>query len=212
MIARLVICPSKEVRVKMIEEDLKKNDLTQNHPDTLYFPTGEKLGIAEAGKIRKHFSLKPYSAGGRMAVLEDAAEITIEAQNALLKTIEELPKEAILLLGASSDANLLPTILSRCEIINLKNTNNNILETTDKYIKDMEELLNSSIEERFVYVEKLKDREEFLKALVGCFHRHLPDYPKFTAQLLQAERWAKQNVNIRAILEYLMLEMPPKKC
>ncbi|MBU1031473.1 hypothetical protein KKE03_00910, partial [Patescibacteria group bacterium] len=73
---------------------------------------------------------------------------------------------------------------------------------------------------RFKYIEKLKDREEFLHAMIQYFRNQMfqissdrginetiKDYLK---ELLQAERWAKQNVNIRAILEYLMLSMPSK--
>ncbi|MBI2337891.1 hypothetical protein HYU95_01795 [Candidatus Daviesbacteria bacterium] len=216
MIARLLICPD----VTKIKEEIQKtlaSHLTSGnvkHPDLLYIKTGEKLGIAEARKIKEHFSLKPYSAKGRAAVLEDTSEMTIEAQNALLKTIEELPENAILILGASSASNLLPTILSRCEIINFEARSYDTLEYHNKYIKDLDKLLNSSYEERFEYIEKLKEKEEFLHFLVFAFRetllntKPLTKIKNFLDELLQAEQWCKQNVNIRAILEYLMLVMP----
>ena len=53
--------------------------------------------------------------------------------------------------------------------------------------------------------------DEFLKNLVSYFHRNLTSNTKnkeFIKNLLTAEEWANQNVNIRAILEYLMLVMP----
>ncbi|MBI2330362.1 hypothetical protein HYU94_03150 [Candidatus Daviesbacteria bacterium] len=205
MIARLLICPD----VAKIKEEiaLHLEGVKLNHPDVLYFKVGEKLGIAEARKIKEHFSLKPYSAKGRSVIIEDASVMTVEAQNALLKTIEELPKEAILIFGTPSDANFLPTILSRCEIIRIKDDELRIKEGKE----DVEKLLEATIEQRFEYVEKLKNREEFLQALVWYFHQHLLEYPKFTKELLQAEKLAKQNVNIRAILEYLMLVMPMPK-
>lgn len=210
MIARLLICSD----INEIKNELQKtiaSHLTSgnvNHPDILYFETGSKLGITESRKIKDHFSLKPYSAKGRAVVLEDASEMTTEAQNALLKTLEELPKQALLLLGAGSDANFLPTILSRCQVIHLK-TDNKL--NSVKYAEDLNKLLNSSLEERFGYVEKLKDKDGFLHASVRYFRQHLSDYPEFTARLLQAEEWARQNVNMRAILEYLMLIMPSAK-
>lgn len=220
MIARLLISPSQDVRISVIKEELEKNGFTGNHPDLLYFDQGLKLGIAEARKIKVHFSLKPYSAKGRAVVLEDATTLTAEAQNALLKTIEELPKEAVFILGASSDANLLPTILSRCEIIYLEAKNDDTLKYY-KYHQDLEKLLGSTIEERFAYIEKLKNRDELLHFLVYTF-REMLQAPKprlgklaatnFLKELLQAEEWAKQNVNIRAILEYLMLVMPREVC
>lgn len=177
-------------------------DIKTNHPDVLYFTAGEKMGIAEARKIKEHFSLKPYSAKGRVVIIEDASVMTHEAQNALLKTLEEPPEEAILLLGAPSEANLLPTILSRCEIHRFPTTDYRLPAT------DIEKLINSSIEERFEYIEKLKDKKEFLADLVNYFHQKLPDNLEFAKELLQAEQWAKQNVNLRGILEYLILKMP----
>lgn len=174
-------------------------DIKTNHPDVLYFKAGEKLGIAQARQIKDHFSLKPYSLKGRVVIIEDASVMTIEAQNALLKTLEEPPEEAVLLLGAPSDANLLPTILSRCEI------HRSAVLVSQLPTSDIEKLINASIEERFEYIEKLKDKKEFLTALTYYFHQKLPENFEFAKELLQAEEWARQNVNLRGILEYLML-------
>ncbi len=209
MIARLLISSSKDRLKEEITEILRLNlsGYRTNHPDLLYIQAGEKLGIAEARKIKEHFSLKPYSAKGRVVVLEDASVMTIEAQNALLKTLEELPAEALLILGASSDANFLPTVLSRCQIIRLANSKSRPSQESE-FTKDIEILLASSIEEVFGAIEKLKNKEEFLAALIAYFHQDVSKNKDFLSKLLQAEEWAKQNVNIRAILEYLMLVIP----
>lgn len=203
MIARLLISSSPNTLAFNLKGLYPKGIIT-NHPDILYFKAGEKLGIAEARKIKEHFSLKPYSQKGRTVVIEDASVMTDEAQNALLKTLEELPEEALFIMGSTSDANFLPTISSRCQITYLTSDS----ETQDENIS---KLLNLELEERFEYVEKIKNREQFLKDLVSYFHQNILKYPKFSAQLLEAEKWAKQNVNIRAILEYLMLVMPASK-
>lgn len=210
MIARLLISSEPNFLKEEIQKSLASHldNRNVNHPDVLYFEAGSKLGIAEAKKIKEHFSLKPYSAKGRGVVLEDASVMTIEAQNALLKTLEELPREALLILGAYSDASFLPTVLSRCQVIRLQVTGYRIQE----HKENIEKLLNAPVAERFEFVEKLKNREEFLQALLLYFQQNLLKYPAFAVQLLQAEEWAKQNVNIRAILEYLMLVMPNQKC
>lgn len=216
MIARLVISPSIETTLKEINKTLSSHLSSGNteHPDLLYFEQGRKLGTAEAKQIKEHFSLKPYSAKGKAVVIEDVSVMTVEAQNALLKTLEELPAEAIFILGANSDANLLPTILSRCEIYHFQDDKKT---TQTNYKEDVIKLLNSTTEERFNFVEKLKDREEFLLILTAAFREMLYaprtgfaklETVNFLKELLQAEEWAKQNVNIRAILEYLMLKMP----
>ena len=215
MIARLVISSSSGLRKEEIVQTLRLHlkGIKLNHPDILYFLADSKLGIEQARKIKEHFSLKPYGAKGRAVVLEDAESLTIEAQNALLKTIEELPESAILILGASSDEKFLRTILSRCQIIRIKNQEPRM--KNEEALIAIEELIKKDISERFEYIEKLKDREEFLKALVRYFHQNLHLHLKgvklnFLKELMQAEKWVKQNVNTRAILEYLMLVMPQK--
>lgn len=217
MIARVLISPDLEIRK---EEINKSSPLQLNHPDLLYFPSDSKLGVAQAKEIREFFSIKPYQAKGRVVVMEDAGKLTMEAQNALLKTLEEPPEEAILILGADSETNFLPTILSRCEIVTIRGTDlvARGLTTDEVYTKDIANLLTQDIAERFEYIEKLKDqkkREAFLKALTVYFHQDLRSYSSggntdFLRELLQAEEWAETNVNIRGILEYLMLKMPSR--
>ncbi len=71
MIARLLISPSVQQRIREVEKILSQAGLQNPHPDLLYFPSDAKLGIEQARKIKEHFSLKPYSAKGRAIVLED---------------------------------------------------------------------------------------------------------------------------------------------
>jgi len=116
----------------------------------------------------------------------------------------------------------LPTVLSRCQVINLENTNSN---TDGSFDGDIKRLLESTMEKRFQFIEKLDKRDEFLPALTAYFRHKLLEnsagvklihpgggkYTEFLQDLIEAERWARQNVNIRAILEYLMLKMPSGK-
>ncbi len=205
MIARLIISKDSKLILDEIKKVLSKNSInTLTHPDVLYYPIDSKLGIEEARKITDYFSLKPYQAKGRVVILENASALTPEAQNSLLKTLEELPKEGLFLLGATSDAKFLPTILSRCQIIKIQGGE----EIKNEKQTEIELLLNATLEERFEYVEKLKEKEEFLKALTAYFHKKLPANKEFVKELLKAEKYANQNVNIRAILEYLMLDLP----
>jgi DNA polymerase III delta prime subunit len=191
--------------IKKILADYSIN--SEQHPDLLYFKTDSKLGIEQARKIKEHFSIKPHTLKGKIAVLEDASTLTLDAQNALLKLMEELPTEGVLILGAPSDSKFLPTVLSRCQVIRIKGEE---LSVKNEKQNEIELLLNATLEERFEYIEKLKEKEEFLHSLVSFFHQKLPANHKFVKQLLQAEEYANQNVNIRAILEYLMLNLPLK--
>ena len=120
MLAKLCIAPLDQRRSE-IERVLLEIGVQKPHPDLLFIPAGEKLGVEQAKIIKEHFNYKPIQAAGKAVVVESAENMTIEAQNALLKTIEELPENAQLILGAVSENSFLPTVLSRCQIITLKN-------------------------------------------------------------------------------------------
>ncbi len=212
MIAKLLLSEFFKERDKKINEFLVQIKISNPHPDLLIFPKDSKLGIEQARKIKDYFSLKPYSAKGKTVVLEDASALTKEAQNALLKTLEELPKNALFLLGSDSESRFLPTVLSRCQIIHLTDTDLSSLRhmTYEVYTKDIEKLMESTTEQRFEYIEKLKDREELLRSLLNYFHKTLLKPSSFLKELALTTEWEQQNVNIRAILEYLMLVMPQK--
>lgn len=215
MIARLYISQNQGNRVGEMEKVLTDLEIKNPHPDLLYFPQNSKLGITEARKIKDHFSYKSFNGSTRAVVLEDASNLTVEAQNSLLKTLEELPEHGLFMMGASSDSKLLPTVVSRCQVIRIMNHELRITNGG----KEIADLLNSDIQSRFEYIEKLKDREEFLHILIDYFHNQIStheskDFTKQNAEslkeLIKAEEWAKHNVNIRAVLEYLMLKMPKK--
>jgi DNA polymerase III delta prime subunit len=220
--SRILLSPYLEYRSNQIEKILQKLSLTKNHPDVLYFEDDQKLGVEAAKKIREHLSLKPYSAKGRVVVMESAHNLTLDAQNALLKTLEEPPESAMLLLGAETDKTFLPTVLSRCEIVRigesekLKTYNSDLAgrrHVTPEVEDRIEKLIESSVEERFAFVEKLEERQEFLESLIGFYRQSLalqPGVGKLNIMkiLLEAEEWARANGNVRAILEYLMLRLP----
>ncbi len=217
MVSQLIISPLLISRVGEIAKILTNLNLKKNHPDVLYIADGEKLGIEQARKIKDFLSYKPALGKGKVVAIETADKMTEEAQNALLKTIEESPAASLIVLGAVSTAHFLPTILSRCQVISIEPSA--VSSQLSDYAKDIERLLTARVENRFEYIEKLKDREEFLHSLVSYFHQTLTGHPRrgttqrgghlnFIKELIQAEQWANQNVNIRGILEYLMLVMP----
>lgn len=214
MLAKIILHANLDQRVDLIRKILSENNLIPPHPDLLYLEDAEKLGVEQTKKIRQFLSLKPYSAKGRAVALESAHNLTLDAQNSLLKSLEEPPKNAIILLGAESESNLLPTIISRCEIVKVESGKWKVKSKHEnKYAEDIQRLINSSIQERFEYIEKLEEKDKFLIALLLYFRNKLSLHPKganleFVKILLEAQRWQKANVNIRAILEYLMLNLP----
>jgi DNA polymerase-3 subunit delta' len=81
---------------------------------------GGTLKIDQIRDLQRTLSLTPYDARYRVALLLRFQEANANAQNAFLKTLEEPPAKAILLLTADSAESLLPTIASRCENLRLR--------------------------------------------------------------------------------------------
>lgn len=78
------------------------------------------IKVEQIRELERVLSLAPYQARYRIALLLGFEKATPGAQNALLKTLEEAPEKVILLLTADSPDNLLPTIVSRCEVLRLR--------------------------------------------------------------------------------------------
>jgi len=79
-----------------------------------------ELPIAEVRKLRGYFSKHPSDGDTQVAIVDCADDMSTEAQNALLKVLEEPPKAAILLLLSHAPGQLLPTIKSRCRALQLR--------------------------------------------------------------------------------------------
>ena len=94
-----------------------------NHPDLLYSQTDSTSGALKIGPIRevtRLIALKPYEARYRIAIFHDFDQAQPRAQDALLKTLEEPPAYAVLILLAQSTESIMPTISSRCQILPLR--------------------------------------------------------------------------------------------
>jgi DNA polymerase-3 subunit delta' len=93
------------------------------YPD-LHFIGTEKnersIKVDQIRALRAKLSLSPYEGDRRMALIVGFHQATDQAANALLKTLEEPPSQVVLILTALSAESLLPTIVSRCEVLSLR--------------------------------------------------------------------------------------------
>ncbi len=105
--------------LKMIHQALGLSPEEKSHPDLLVLEPGLSLGIGQIRSLQKKLALKPYSAPMKAALITQAEKLTVPAQNALLKTLEEPPANTLIILLSPSKEALLPTILSRCQMIQL---------------------------------------------------------------------------------------------
>jgi DNA polymerase III subunit delta' len=93
------------------------------HPDLMVIQAdaeGGTLKVDQIRETRRLLTLKPYTASYRVALFLRFHEANESAANALLKTLEEAPSYAVLILTADNPEQLLPTIVSRCEVVRLR--------------------------------------------------------------------------------------------
>ena len=123
--------PREELHPEIIAEPCMKchsckQALGNNQPDIIYL-THEKPNTISVADIREQINhdieIKPYSSKYKVYIVDEAEKMNQQAQNALLKTIEEPPAYAVILLLTTNADAFLPTIRSRCVMLDVKPVN-----------------------------------------------------------------------------------------
>ncbi len=115
-----------------------KQFLSGNNPD-IRWVTHEKPASISVEDIRTQLNndivIRPYEYSHKVYIIDEAEKMTVASQNALLKTIEEPPSYAIILLLTANKEMLLETILSRCVVMEMRPVEN---ERIVRYLKEEE--------------------------------------------------------------------------
>lgn len=141
-----------------------------NNPDFLEIePDGTSIKIEQIRQMQRKIIEAPIISDKKVYIINDADLMTLEAQNCLLKTLEEPPEFVTIILIGSKEGNFLSTIKSRCTIIKFQNIEK---EQIKQYLEnnyemsniseDMLEIFNGSIGK----AEKLKDKHELYSKIV----------------------------------------------
>lgn len=155
--ARKVLC--KSINESLDEYNNSKNCEScikfesNNHPDfKIISPEGNYIKIAQIRQMQEDVYKKPILSKKKIFIIDKADYMTEEAQNSLLKTLEEPPEYIVIILILSNESLLLNTIKSRCMKINFLNipedeiknyiNRNNLIENPSK---NMLKLFNGSI-------------------------------------------------------------------
>ncbi len=96
---------------------------TKNQPDiiSVLHEKPNTIGVEDIRtKINNDIGIKPYSSPRKIYIMNEGEKMTVQAQNALLKTLEEPPAYAVIMILTTNLDTLLPTILSRCVVLNMK--------------------------------------------------------------------------------------------
>lgn len=84
------------------------------HPDVITYPKGDKaISSEEVNELIEESFIRPIESDKKVFIIENAQDMNVSAQNKLLKTLEEPPRNVHIILGATNEFSLLPTIKSR---------------------------------------------------------------------------------------------------
>ena len=145
-----------------------------NHPDfyELNVIDGKKnISIEQAREMVKQISLKPRISKNKVVLIKEAQRLSLEAQNAILKILEEPPKYATIILTVDHPKNIIQTVLSRGQIIDLGEFNK-VNTNADEFLSHAQnflKLINSTQPERVDWVTEnkalFKDRHATIQLL-----------------------------------------------
>lgn len=104
---------------------------SSNNPDVFYVKAAKtkSIGVDDIREqIVEKVKIKPYSYERKIFIVDEADTMTVQAQNALLKTLEEPPKYVLIILIAENMENFLPTVLSRCVMMKFSPVSVNLIK------------------------------------------------------------------------------------
>jgi len=176
-------------------------------PDVLEIIPETSIGIDEIRQIKTFLSRKPIGSTQNTVIIRNAEKLTLPAQNALLKTLEEPPGNSQVYLVTNHPDQLLPTILSRVQIT-IKQLSNEIINSQSKDL--LSKLLESTgVGERIKILNEAGfTRESFLEFLDNLeliLHNDVQNSQLSTLnyQLIADTRsYLKSNVNLKLITTY----------
>ncbi|PIT89370.1 MAG: hypothetical protein COU27_00545 [Candidatus Levybacteria bacterium CG10_big_fil_rev_8_21_14_0_10_36_7] len=154
------------LREGYIAEFISKNEIKAYN----IFEYKEKLKISDVGKMKRHWSIK----SNEKKLFLFWNEISADVQNALLKSVEELPENIDIILSSNTQDSMLPTILSRSFIVRLGGQG-----VSDLDIKNYKEMLAACFDQKgeegwvppllhFIeYVVEQKDEDDYLKVVLS---------------------------------------------
>ena len=110
----------KSILAEILGKLILNGDLNREYVDIInYRPSKASFGVDDVREIIDEVNKKPFEGDKKVIIIHQGNKLTIQAQNALLKTIEEPPTEVYIIILCESLELILDTIKSRCEIYKL---------------------------------------------------------------------------------------------
>ncbi len=187
----------REMGVQKILEDLNAKPLT--------FTLSKIADVREMAKFTK-LKLSEKTA----VVVQNIDEATIDAQNAFLKPLEEPQKNLIYILTASSIDLVLPTIASRCEVVELKSEG---FILRDEIVEVCRQFMDGEAGERMKIISKITKRDEaitFIEGLITIGHKSFltkPELGQFLEEAGKTLKALKANGNVQLQLTNFVVNL-----
>lgn len=183
----------KSLLAKAFAEKILGIDEKDEHVDIIHYRTNENsFKIANVREVVSEVNKKPYEGDRKVIILYNGEKFTIEAQNALLKTIEEPPVGVYIIILTKSLELILDTVKSRCQIHKLAPLNsldlekfikrdfNNIDDDLKKSVMAFSEGIPGRIE-KFINDKSFSQIRDFvLKVFYSAAHRNEKDIMEYT--------------------------------
>ena len=206
----LISCKNQSKRKNYALDFCKENKI--DSIDISFYSFDKAIGIEDIRDLQKKLFLKPLKSPTKASIIDTQNGLTTEAQNAMLKILEEPPKDTTIILLVPQKEMVLPTILSRCKIIEIQeNLNLTQIEST-QYLNILVSLSQRSVGERLKLASDIAKTENeifsWLEKMIITAHQNPLQYSNVLKSFQKTYRLLKTTtVNKRFALENLFLNL-----
>lgn len=203
---------------KLWSRDVKDLELFDSSNPDIHIVDGTEvnsIGIEDIKELQKEMMYSPFKERVQIAYILDANKLTVQAQNSLLKTLEESSDSTVYILIAQIEKSLLPTVLSRC----LKIYTHSKSVPKETFIKP--DILSMDLIDAFAKIEVISKEKDSVQELLdnlehyyqALLERNLIEKKGIIEvslnikQVLIAQKRIKANGNKRLVLENLFLHL-----
>src|SRR5574344_311520 len=206
--AKAILCLSEKKYCNECDSCNKYNG--ENHPDFCEIKAnGNYIRISQIREMEEDIYQKPIISSKKVFIINDADKMTEEAQNSLLKTLEEPPEYIVIILIVANENSLLNTIKSRCIKIPFSNITEKELteyiiinKLADNFNKNIIDACNGSIGK----AEKIIHNEEQYEKLEGLIHSILEEKKGTIIDVIKkSEILYKSKDEINDLLDYIIV-------
>jgi len=185
------------------------NKKIDSNPDILIINEEKSIGIDKTRELKLFFQKKSWSGGVKTAIIINGERMTVEAQNSILKILEEPGKNNYIIITAQNPYLLLSTILSRCQL--LKGKGIPLADDGNHFSR----IINSEISQRIEIFEEFKDldaQEACKKLLVQGQHYLFSEKEKRVVakalmKIMEAQKMLQANLTADQVFDWLAVNM-----